>query len=365
MVVVGENRGLVNVGQRPRPLFVGLPAPLARPVVGREVELDLLRTRLCAKSSRRSALAGLPGAGKTALATALVYSGAAREHFHGGILWVGLGPKPDLDSVFGRLASILDLDISEEASPSTKAQSVATALQLRVDGEPVLLVVDDVWAWDHARPFLDITFPGCSHLVTTRDAAIARMFADEVTALGELSLERSTMFLAERCPKAYESDPGALRDLVTAVGGLPLALTLIATTLNDHSGQEKWVRDEIRRLKAAEARLALTLPEDRQGLEGVTPTLRAIVEMSVQCLVEDLASAFDTLGAMAPKPANFSRDSALALWGVWSSVNNAVAYDPELEASADDLLRILVDRSLIETAGEGRFAIHQDGMAKD
>jgi tetratricopeptide (TPR) repeat protein len=136
-----------------------------------------------------------------------------------------------------------------------------------------------------------------------------------------------------------------VRELARAVGGLPLALALIAARLSDHSEQAHWVQEEIVRLRAVEMRLALEAPERRPGLEGVPNTLRAIVEMSVEALGE-LQGVFEMLGAFAPKPADFAKEAAFAVW---------VAED----ASGDTWLRRLVDRRLVEVAGEGRFALHQ------
>jgi tetratricopeptide (TPR) repeat protein len=343
--------GNMSVGGHPQelsnphiPLFVGVPPPPQRPLIGRDAELAALRAKVCASDA--VALNGLPGVGKTALATALVYHPEVRAHFRGGVLWTGLGPKPDVEGALGRWASALGVEMGPEPDASARAQRFAALLQRHARGAPVLLVVDDAWSWEDARLFREVAFPGCAQVVTTRDASIARKFAGEETWVGELAEDWAEEFLAKCCPKAMTADPEGVRALSRDVGGLPLALTLIAASLNDHAGQTQWVRKEIARLTAAGARLTLEATDRRPGIAGVTNTLRAIVEMSTDALGRELQQAFETLGAFAPKPADFTQEAAAAVWEASETVS-------------DECLRRLVERGLLEVAGEGRFALHQ------
>src|SRR5579863_7578399 len=66
-------------------------------LVGRDELLRKLKERLLTgKRVAISALNGLPGVGKTALATALAHDEEVRAHFSDGILWAGLGYEPDV-----------------------------------------------------------------------------------------------------------------------------------------------------------------------------------------------------------------------------------------------------------------------------
>ena len=82
--------------------------PTADPLIGRDTFLAELVTELTApdRPDRHAltALRGLPGVGKTALAKALANDPAIVDAFPDGRAWLELGPTPDL---FGRLGQVL------------------------------------------------------------------------------------------------------------------------------------------------------------------------------------------------------------------------------------------------------------------
>lgn len=343
VVVIGHHEGSISFDDAPSPIFIGVPP--RRPLIARETELAEVLSRIC--ESPATALHGLPGAGKTALVTTLVHQPELREHFPGGVFWAGLGPTPDIASALSVWANALDAELPSEHDINSRAQRLSVLLQRHAQGEPVLLVIDDVWSWDHAQAFREIDFPNCALLITTRDPALARKFTHEPILLRELTQECAEVVLSALCPKAKETDPDGLRKLCEVVGGLPLALTLIAATLRDHSGQARWMREEISRLLATgEARLTLKSQEHRLGLQGTTTTLRAIVELSVAALSEELQGAFECLGAFAPKPSVFGSKAVFAVWNVEDAIGC-------------HWIRQLLNRGLMEAAGEDQFTMHQ------
>lgn len=342
--------GTINQGEGKKcdRLWVDVPFPPRHPVVGRDAVLAELRTRLCRTDgiAAVSALGGLPGVGKTTVAIRFAWDDETRQHFRGGVLWAGLGPKSGADNALVRWGDALRVDLSKEPDAGSRAKRLSLALLERTQGEPVLLVFDDAWTWEQIEPFTKIAFPGCAHLLTTRDAGLARRFADQETRVETLSDDEAEDFVARRCPRAREADSEGLRSLVRAVGGLPLGLTLVAEELRRNEGQDLWVRKAIERLQAAEARLALQAPEGRPGLEAVPLSLQACVELSVEALGPEGEAAFTALGAFAPKPADFGRDAVLAVWEVE-------------EKQGDARLQVLIQRRLLDVAGEGRLALHQ------
>src|SRR5207247_1959214 len=100
----------------------------------------------------RCALHGLPGVGKSALALAVVYHPATLAHFSGGVLWAGLGPHANVDSILGLWAAALGVDVTAEPTADAKAQRLNASLQAILGGRPFLLVLDDAWHGEDVAP---------------------------------------------------------------------------------------------------------------------------------------------------------------------------------------------------------------------
>src|SRR5215831_2915156 len=85
-------------------------------LVGRESLLEHVKQLLWGNDSLNVlALQGLPGIGKTALVVALAADPTVRARFTGGILWAGLGQKPDVLGHLARWGKLLGI------SPTTVA----------------------------------------------------------------------------------------------------------------------------------------------------------------------------------------------------------------------------------------------------
>ena len=167
------------------------------------------------------------------------------------------------------------------------------------------------------------------------------MHVEELTEPAALDL------LARAAPEVATAAPAGLRQLAQAVGYLPLALVLMARELAAHAGQERWIRQAVERLDSATERLALTNTSRRPGTAGVPLSLQAVVELSLDALPDDATrAAFVDLGVFAPKPGDFSRAAALAVWQA-------------SEEAGDAYLQTLYGRGLLENTGEDRFTVHQ------
>ena len=326
----------VNGREEPR-LFVNVP-PKLRLLVGRDVLLDDLKALLMGDggSAAISAVRGLPGVGKTTLA----YDADVLAHFEGGIFWGDLGPNTKgadaADAVLRAWADPLGVDVTQYTEPEALARAVGTALARR--GQPVLLVLDDAWAWDPLAVLQQVDAPGCARLLTTRQQLLARAFtgdASVVTDVEELVLEQSLDLLRQLAPNAVELEPDAACELAKLTGGLPLALTLVGQALaaESYSRNPKRVQAVIEDLKRADARLT-TKPT------GAERTLQAAIALSDR-LVND--ARWYALGAFAPKPADFDEDAALAVLAT---------------EDGDQLLYTLCNLGLVEDAG-GRYSLHQ------
>jgi hypothetical protein len=353
VLAVETNTGTINAntyityasGARLERMFAAVPAP-GPPLVGRSELFAELRTRVTRGGLQ--ALHGLPGAGKTALALALVYDEATLEYFSGGILWAGLGPKANMDGILSLWSTALGVNVSAALSTDERAQFLNAHLQHALSSKPFLLVLDDAWRWEDVAPFRHFTARGSALLLTTRDAGLARRFSrtPPVTA-HELCEDAAVELLARACPEALEADAAAFRELARAVGGLPLALVLMGAELATHASQPRWVRAALKRLDSAETRLALQDDQLRPGISGLSLSLRAVIELSLDALPDEASrTAFDVLAVFASKPADFSREAILAIWNVE-------------EAVGDGQIETLYQRGILEATGEDRFTLHQ------
>jgi tetratricopeptide (TPR) repeat protein/transcriptional regulator with XRE-family HTH domain len=340
------------------PLSPAIPAALydpaiplrpATPLVGRDDELARIRERLRAGGSvALTALNGLPGVGKTALAIALAHDPDLRTHFADGVLWAGLGPNPNVQGVLSRWGALLGLSPAEIGALDSPA-AWANALHNAIGNRAMLLVIDDAWTIEDALTF-KIGGPYCAHLVTTRFPAIAtQVTIGGATLIHELNEEESMALLRLLAPEVVNLEAARAADLVHALGGLPLALTLMGNYLRkiSYAGQARRITAALERLSRAEERLHISEPrgpvEMHPSLPGGTQlSLQSVIAVSDQQLDEQARSALYALAVFPPRPDSFSEEAALAV----------------AECSVD-ALDALSDAGLLESSGSGRYTLHQ------
>ena len=323
--------------------------PLFQPLIGRETLLDRLQLRLCGNSPLPPmALVGLPGVGKTALATALAYDNRIREHFRDGMLWVGLGPQPNILSQLRRWGTLLQIT-PHEMSTLTNTQAWAYALRSAIGTRCMLLIIDDAWRLEDALAFrVGNTF--CSYLLTSRFVDLAHQWSKEdVYIVPELSEAEGMSLLSALAPYAVQTEPESTREIIHAVGGLPLAITLLGNYLHTqtHSQQSRRLQTTLARLRDTELRLRLAQSlaplECPPHLSTETPiSLHATIEVSDQFLDGQAREAFYALSVFPAKPASFSEEAALAVTG-----------------AGVEVLDRLNDAGLVECKGPNRYMLHQ------
>lgn len=289
------------------------------------------------------AVEGLPGIGKTTLAVALARHPGVLRYFRDGILWASLGVDADVNSVLTRWAEYLTLqkDLTGLSGNEARAQVIRDAIGQR----RMLLVLDDVWNVDTANA-LRCGGPHCCHLLTTRDKAIARAFggANRAENIPTLDDGHAYALLQALAPEACAVDPEAARNLVRAVGGLPLAVHLTGGFLALPERSMLPDLSEEALAEAANPQRRLQLAERRLGvLSGEKITLQDTIGLSLEGLPDSAREAFFALGAFAPKPARFSREAA-----------------EQVAQSRGSTLALLAARNLLEIEQGGRqLALHQ------
>ena len=266
-------------------------------LIGRDDALAQLQEWLCAqKHTPFTAMYGLPGVGKTTLATAIAHDEAIRRQFPDGILWASIGPQPDTPTTFH--------------TPEERTQILRNTIGTR----HVLLILDDVWRLEDAAA-LTVGGPNCAYLLTTRSPTIALRYANNrALMVRELSDEDSVALLRHYIPDAIARNPERAAALVRAVGGLPLALQPDGESLQEH------IREAT--------------------LRSLPTALHDAIALSDQHLSEQGRAALRALSVFPPKPDSFSEEAALAVTALPTTV-----------------LDELTDAGLLEGKGPGRYTL--------
>jgi tetratricopeptide (TPR) repeat protein/transcriptional regulator with XRE-family HTH domain len=328
-----------------------IPVTLGREanLIGRADLLAQIKERLFSSQTLAlTALNGLPGVGKTALAVSLCSDPEVLQHFADGILWAGLGPQPNRQSLLARWGSLLGLSPSEVENP-TRWQDWARALQAAIGSRRMLLVIDDAWSAEDALAFR-IGGKHCAHILTTRLPQVAFAFAQQETLVVPELEEADGLALLERfVPQLVLQEPESAVALVRQVGSLPLALTLIGKHLASQSltGQPRRLRTALAHLQQTEQRLALSVPttflERPPHLpEHIPVSLQAAIAVSDQNLSEQAHKTLCALGVFPAKPNSFSEEAAAAV-----------------SQQGVEVLDELWDAGLLESSGPGRYTLHQ------
>ena len=344
--VVGRDKSInINVEGSFQP---GSAPPLPSLFIGREDDLRTLKARLGvgkdtpAQLQILTAIRGWPGIGKTTTAAALAHDTEIAQAFPDGVLWISLGPTPELFSKLAEWGRALGVDDLLKVQTLEEASARLAAL---LRNKRRLLIVDDVWEPEHAIPF-KVGGRGCAMLITTRINPVANALAptpNDIYKLPALSHEAALKLLQAIAPSFVEQYPTESLELIRELEGLPLALQVAGYLLRVEMSYGFDVTDLIKELQQGAKLLEAKAPPDRTELANeTTPTVAVLLQKSTERLDEHTRDYFAYLGVFAPKPATFDLEAMRAVWQI---------DDPKPFA------RILVDRGLLEAVG-GRFQMH-------
>jgi DNA-binding SARP family transcriptional activator/Tfp pilus assembly protein PilF len=348
LVLAGTQPGQLPDGARPAGARPGpvMPRELPGPVpqfVGRTAELADLTGMLERASAQRprtlviSAIAGMAGVGKTALA--LQWAHQVADRFPDGQLHVNLRgydpgqPMSAADALAGFLRS---LGVAEHEIPAQAAERAARYRSLMA-GRRMLILIDNAGDVEQVRPLLPGS-PSCVAVVTSRDALAGLVARDGARRL-DLSLlpsAEAVRLLRTLIGERADAEPEAIATLAGYCARLPLALRVAAeraaaspgVSLADVTSELADQRDRLDLLDAAGDRLT---------------AIRAVFSWSVRHLDDEAARAFRLLG-LHPG-ADFDAYAAAALT------------DTTLR-QARWLLDRLARAHLIQPAGTGRYGMH-------
>jgi len=319
-----------------------LPATVAH-FTGREGELAALTGRLDQAGDQTpgtvviSAIGGMAGVGKTALAVRWAHQVAQR--FPDGQLYVNLRgydpgqPMPAAEALAGFLRV---LGVPGQDIPEDEGERAARYRSL-LAGRRVLVVLDNAGSVQQVRPLLPGT-PACAALVTSRDSLASLVARDGAVRLDldVLSPGEAVGLLATLIGERVAADPGAAAALAAQCSRLPLALRVAAEFAAARPAV--CLADLVSELADQQRRL------DVLGSDGDPRTaVRAVFSWSYRHLGSDAARAF-RLASLHPGP-DLDPYAAAALTG--STVGRA-----------RHLLDTLARAHLIQAARPGRYGMH-------
>ena len=310
-----------------------------------------------------SALRGLPGVGKTALALHLAHHPQVTAAFPDGIFWVALGPQMDDNTLLAELARFIAA-LGGSALGLTSPEQHSRVLAALLAQRRLLLVLDDCWKPAHARPFRDALPPAGRCLITTRYASVANELGASPREIPVLDAQPSLDLLAaggDLARQAVEGNPDNARKLADALGHLPLALEVAARYLQKLA----WADGPAQALAALRVELAaeegrvlhLRAGQRRPGLDEAEPSLEAVLALSYTALTDDESrEAFARLAVCGAQPLTFEAGLLAALWDAGRETGLAESRHNEIRAE-------LVDAGLLTRQSTGdapaRYSLHQ------
>jgi DNA-binding SARP family transcriptional activator len=309
---------------------------------GRTAELAALTSMLgdtgvTGRTMVISAVAGTAGVGKTA--TAVYWAHQVADRFPDGQLYVDLRgyaagePMPESDALAGFLRALGEpgQDIPSEADE--RAARYRSLLSRR----KVLVVLDNAASAEQVRPLLPGD-PACAVVVTSRDALTGLVARDGARRLDLdlLPLEDAVGLLRGLIGARVDADPAGAEMLAAQCCRLPLALRVAAELAIARAGAS--VADLVYELADQWRRLDLL---DAGG--DPRTAVRAVFSWSYRHLAADAARAV-RLAGLHPGP-DLDRYAVAAL------------VDTALE-QAGRLLDVLARANLIQSAGPGRWGMH-------
>jgi tetratricopeptide (TPR) repeat protein/transcriptional regulator with XRE-family HTH domain len=344
-----EQAVLAPLGPPPPIYDPAIPLQPAITLIGRDGDLERIKRRLCGNGKvPLTALNGLPGVGKTALSITLAHDPDIRARYKDGVLWAGLGPTPNMPGLLSRWGGLLGISQTQMANLSSN-EAWARAIRNAIGARAMLLVIDDAWQLEEALTFR-VGGSNCTHLVTTRFPGIATaMTVDGATMIEELGIEDSINLLGKLAPQVIQREQQRVRELVHAVGGLPLALTLMGNYLRKqaYSGPARRISTALERLNRAEVRMKIEEPHVPAESHPSLPieqslSIQSVVAVTDQLLDKNVQDALYALSVLPPKPNTFSEEAALTV-----------------AACSTDELDALSDAGMLESTGTDRYQIHQ------
>lgn len=285
-----------------------------------------------------AAIHGPGGIGKSALAVHAAH--AIADHFADGVLYIdlrgataGLQPLPPVEAL-SRLLRSLGLDGA--TIPPTLDEAAAQYRSV-TSTRNLLVILDDAFDASQVRPLIPAG-PACAVIITSRQIMASLDMRSHLHLNGLDHADAAALFARLADPCRVRAEPEAARQIVRQCSGLPLALRISAARLT--ARPDRTLSHLADQLANPSRRL--------DALEHADLSMRDSIAVSLQHLPKepaghDAAHAFFLLGLLETPTHTAAAVSALTDW-------------PEDRAEA--ALNHLLDARLVESAGPGRYRMH-------
>jgi tetratricopeptide (TPR) repeat protein len=307
--------------------FVGREALRNR--VSQEIQDALKRRHVI-----RIALYGLPGVGKSLLASELA-ADLQLQDAASAVIWLNAGNGATAEGLLVALAHAIRVSADDEKANADYAERISEMLM----GQPIILFVDDVWSSDCVRSLTQIN--GIAALiVTTRMPMIAHDPMNTVAMhVTELRTEDCIEIFRHFVPDVVDQARSAIVELIELCGHLPMAITLAAKQLRRHAygGQVRRALQIVEQLRNREQRLAL-----HEDADPTARSLEVMIETSLSQLNRQSRTALARLAALAPSPHTFSLDAFCSV-----------------TSESSEIMDELTDFGFIEPQINDRYRMHQ------
>ncbi|WP_405863649.1 tetratricopeptide repeat protein [Streptomyces sp. NBC_01515] len=245
-----------------------------------------------------SAVSGLGGVGKTALALCVAHAARGRGWFSGGALFVDLRGYDEVPVTADQavLALLRALGVGDADLPPTADEQYARYRGELSSREPVLILLDNASDPAQIVPLLPGEGGGHRVLVTSRevqDSLPVRQFrVNGLTPDASRDLVDRSLRLSDPGDRRVAEEPEAVRQLAELCGHLPLALLIVSALLRR---RQRPVSTLVSELRAAEDRVRALRAKgvDQYGKEL---SLRPVFDVMYARLEPELAWVFRLLG---------------------------------------------------------------------
>jgi len=306
---------------------------------------DEIKTTLLAGTGQATGLVGpgagvgvhgMGGVGKTALAVALARDKDVRRAFPGGVCWLSIGQN-NVDIVSRQIQLAEAMGATDTAFRDVQYNRARLERLLR--DKACLIILDDVWDFEHAVEFACVLGAKSRLLVTTRNTDVVRDLGGATHEVDKLTQDQALALLAGWAGSTVAELPDVAEEVARECGNLALALAMIGAMVAKPSGN--W-ESALARLKNSD------LAKIRSQFPGCPyPSLLRAIQVSVDALTEPQRECYLSF-AVFPEDTPVPEAVLQRLW-------RTPALD---EYDCIEILDELHGRSLIRRNREGQFTLH-------